>query len=271
MLQLAPSPLMNRAIPQEDADALYRIYPDLPRSYLSGCPSCGKNRGYGVNGVLVINGVEVGCNCRDQLQRHKHYLNSGIGSAYHFITWSDFKGDPDAFAQVESWAGSLDRNIEAGKGMFIFGEQNGTGKTMLASLALKECIQRGHRCYSTTFQNMLASMKSGWKDAEFEKWYRNKIDSAQVLLIDDLGKELSQSSGFNLDFAKQTLDSLLRTRVQQGRPTIFTSNMPPGRVQQEYGMAVSSLMAETSASIGVRGFDFRPNVEHAAKGFRRIY
>ena len=118
---------------------------------------------------------------------------------------------------------------------------------------------------------MLASMKSGWKDAEFDKWYRGKIDSAQVLMIDDLGKEIVQASGFNVDFAKQTLDSLLRTRAQQGRPTIFTSNMQPGQVKMGYGVAVASLMNEAAVAIEVNGPDFRPEVEHASKGFRRVY
>jgi len=271
LLRLSSSPLLNKILPQEDAEELYRIYPDLPRSHMSGCPSCGKNNGYGVDGTVTIGGSDFICNCHDQLQRHKHYLNAGIGATYQFITWGDYSGDADAFNAVQSWVSNLDDNVESGKGLYIWGAANGTGKTMLAMLSLKECVVRGYRCYATTFQNMLSSMKSGWKDAVFEKWYKEKVDSAQVLLIDDIGKEIMPGGGFNNDFAQQTFDSILRTRTQQGRPTIFTSNMGIMQLQPYYGRAAVSLLEENVLAVEVRGTDFRPNVSSKPKGRRRIY
>ena len=268
MERLASSSLLARMIPQEDADALYRIYPDLPRTHLVGCPSCGKNRGYGVDGILELDGEQVICNCHDQLQRHKHYLNAGMGMAYQVLSWNDFRGDPVAKKKVAEWAGNADANVESGRGLYIWSETNGTGKTMLAALALKECISRGITSYMTTFQDLLSSLKSGWKDAEFDRWYRGRIDSAQVLVLDDIGKE--SESGFNGEFAKQTLDSLLRTRTQQGRPTIFTTNMSPSKLSA-YGMGVVSLVTEDTEIVFVEGNDFRPYVHRLGKGFRRIY
>ena len=250
---------------------LYRIYPDLPRTHMSGCPSCGKNRGYGIDGVTVVRGVEYICNCHDQLQRHKHYLNAGIGSTYQYLDWADYVGNPAALEFCASWVESMSSNVESGKGFYLYSSANGTGKTMLAALTLKACVMDGYNCYMTTFQNMLSSMKSGWKDAEYDKWYKGKIDSAQVLLIDDLGKEMVENSQFNREFARQTLDSLLRTRVQQGRPTLFTSNFPPNGLSQYYGMAVTSLLSECVVPVEVCGSDYRPQYCGKVKGGRRIY
>ena len=271
--RLESSPLLHRIVPQEDVEELYRIYPDLPRNHLSGCPACGKNNGYGVDGTLALNGVEWTCNCHDQLQRHKHYLNAGIGATYQFLDWTDFYNveAQNALSQVGYWVQSLDENVESGRGMFIWSEANGTGKSMLGALALKRCIYAGYRCYMTTFQNMLSSMKSGWKDADYDRWYRNKIDSAQVLMIDDLGKEMVDNSAFNKEFAKQTLDSLLRTRTQQGRPTLFTSNFRPNGLSQQYGMAVSSLLQESVMGVFVGGGDYRPMYKGRIKGQRRVW
>ena len=271
MAQLSSSRLLNRIVPQEDAEELYRIYPDLPRNHLTGCPSCGKNNGYGLDGVLELDGTMVKCNCHDQLHRHKHYLNAGIGATYQFVTWKDFVGDQNALGSVVSWVNSLESNVEAGRGLYIWSSVNGTGKTMLGALALKECVMFGYRCYMTTFQNMLSSLKSGWHDAEFDRWYRGKVDSAQVLMIDDVGKELMQTGGFNNEFARQTLDSLLRTRVQQARPTIFTSNLSPGQLQPQYGQAVMSLLTENTYEVAVDGTDFRPSYTSRLKGHRRVY
>lgn len=269
--QLPSSRLLNRIVPQEDAEELYRIYPDLPRNHLSGCPSCGKNEGYGLDGTVELDGVTFRCNCHDQLQRHKHYLNAGIGATYQFVTWRDFAGDQEALGRVAEWVNLLESNVESGRGLYIWSAENGTGKTMLGTLALKECVNFGYRCYMTTFQNMLSSLKSGWHDPDFDKWYRGKVDSAQVLMIDDVGKELMQTGGFNNDFARQTLDSLLRTRAQQGRPTILTSNLSPGQLIPQYGQAVMSLLTENTFEVPVAGCDFRPNTVSRIKGHRRVY
>ena len=269
--RLPSSPLLNKIVPQDDVDELYAMYPDLPKNHLRGCPSCGKNQGDGRDGLLVLNGVPWVCNCHDQLQRHKHYLNAGIGATYQFLSWDDFGGDNIAVGWVKKWVAEMDLSIESGTGLYIWGSENGTGKTTLGSLALKECVMSGYTCYMTTFQNMLSSMKSGWKDAHYEKWYKRKIDSAQVLLIDDVGKEIIDNTQFNKDFAKQTLDSLLRTRTQQCRPTLFTSNLSPAGIGQYYGQAVVSLLNENVVAVAVNGVDYRREVTQKVKGKRRIY
>lgn len=271
MQRLKSSALLNRPLPQDDADELYRIYPDLPRNHMFGCPACGKNKGYGVDGELVLGDESFECNCHDQLQRHKHYLNAGIGSTYQFLSWQDYHGDVEAILAVQQWMAALDANVESGRGIYIWGESNGTGKTMLAALVLKECVMRGYVCYMTTFQNLLSSLKSGWKDADFDRWYRTKVDSAQVLLLDDIGKEITAGSGFNSDFSQQTFDSILRTRIQQARPTLFTSNMNVGQLAPHYGLAAVSLMGENTQVVHVRGSDYRPSALSMPKGKRRVY
>lgn len=269
--RLESSPLELKILSQEDAEQLYEIYPDLPRSFLDGCPSCGKNNGLRVDGYLSIDGNEYICNCRDQLQRHKHYLNSGIGITYQILTWNDFHGDSNALQEALSYIAKLDENIEVGFGLVFLSPQYGNGKTLLATLILKEAIMHGYKCYMTTFQDMLSSMKKGWKDPQFEKWYKHKIDSAQVLLIDDVGKELMDSEGFNNDFARQTLDSLIRTRNQQSRPTIITSNFGGDDFQNIYGKAFMSLLSESNKVVMVTGQDYRRIAKTRCKGQRRIY
>ena len=270
-LRLESSALAYKIIDQDDAEQLYSIYPDLPKSHLYGCPSCGKNRGPMVDGELILNGLHVQCNCQDQLQRHKHYLNSGIGLTYQVLSWSDFKGDQNAKRQVDTCLGNLLDDIEIGVGMFIHGSGYGTGKTMLAYLSLKEFVLRGYKCYATTYGDMLASMKAGWRDDKYARWYKSKIDSAQVLVIDDVGKELMQTSGFNNDFSRQTLDGLIRTRAQQSKPTIITTNIGKADVKTYYGSAVASLIDECMNPIRVEGDDYRKLVCVKKKGERRIF
>ena len=269
--RLESSPLLHRIINQEDIEQLYRIFPDLPKSYRDGCPSCGKNDGEYVDGHIELNGEVYTCNCQDQLQRYKHYLNSGIGLNYQLLGWQDFHGDKEALSRSIDYVSVLKGNVEAGIGLFYTSPTYGCGKTMLASLILKECVLAGYKCYSTTFMDMISSMKAGWKDADYAKWYKNRVDSAQVLLIDDVGKELMAGSGFNNDYSKQTLDGLIRTRNQQGRPTFITTNLTFGDMERIYGGALGSLIIESTMGIEVRGEDYRPRTIKQPKGYRRIY
>lgn len=271
VLRLEQSPLAYRILDQSDADQLYSIYPDLPKSYLYGCPTCGKNRGDMVDGITVVNGIEYVCNCQDQLQRHKHYLNAGIGLTYQILSWNDFHGDAEAYADVSRYMEEFHSNIESGRGLLLYGEQYGTGKSMLGYLILKECVFAGYRCYATTYLDMLSSLKAGWRDEQYAKWYRDKIDSAQILMIDDVGKELMQASGFNNDFSKQQLDGLMRTRTQQSRATIITTNLSTGDISRVYGSALWSLISENMTPIKVDGVDYRRSVDKPPKGQRRIY
>lgn len=271
MRRLEDSPLTSRVVPQEDADELYLVFPDTPRSHLTGCPACGKNNGPGVDGTVELGGEVWRCNCRDQLQRHKHYLNAGVGSTYQFLCWADFVGDPDAKASVEAYVGGIRESVGAGMGLFLWSSENGTGKTFLASLVAKASVVCGYPTYMTTFADMCASLKAGWRDARYDAWYRRKVDGARVLVIDDLGKELMDVGGFGNSFAAQTFDSMLRTRVQQGKVTVVTSNMPPDIFGRNYGKAAKSLVSECMSEVHVGGEDFRPLKEPRVVGKRRVY
>ena len=269
--RLPDSPLIYEILPQEDVDQLYRMYPGLAKSHHFGCPSCGKNLGPVVDGIVNLDGIWWQCNCRDQLQRHKHYLNAGIGDVYQFLSWNDFHGDQAAKDAALAYDKDIDDYVSSGVGLFIWGESNGTGKTFIANQIVKDCVMQGYACYSTTFADMLSNMKAGWKDEEFAGWYKKKVDAAQVLLIDDVGKEIMQTSGFNNSFAQQTLDSLLRTRAQQNRVTFITTNLAAGDFKSLYGVAATSILSETTKIIHVTGNDYRPSAKTNKVGERRIW
>ena len=74
------------------------------------------------------------------------------------------------------------------------------------------------------------------------------------LLLDDLGRDLR--TGNNLP--QSTFDSILRTRVQEGRTTLITTNMSMRELETGYGAASLSMLKEVSLRIEVNGSDFRP-------------
>lgn len=266
--RLEDSPLVDVALSQQDADKLYKFYPDLGSDYLEYCPTCFKNRGEGVDGVLEVDGKQYICNCKDQLQRYKHYLNAGIGITYQRLTWEDFVGDVNAKNYVLTWLQNLQENMMTGKGFILFGPA-GTGKTMLSALFLKQVVLRGIECYLTTSKSLIDDTKKGWNDPEFADWHKTKISSARILVIDDLGKELDSDKGNK--YAKKQIENLLRVRTQQSRATIFTTNLDcPSGVEKVYGSYFVSLLTETCDLVSVSGSDYRHQA-NAKRKLKRIY
>lgn len=267
--RLKSSPLMNRMLPQEDADMLYATRTDVPRSFRDGCPACGKNRGRGVDGIIEIPEGTCICNCRDQLQRYKWYMSSGIPKTYCFLGWGDFHGDDGAFRSAKRYVENLPRNIDEGMGILFHGGF-GTGKTMLASLIGKAAIRAGHQVMMTTFKDMVDDTKAGWSDREYEAWYRAKVESCRLLILDDMGREQMDTSTFDNSFARRMFDSLLRTRTQFGRTTIVTTNMDSRSIVSMYGTAVASLISERMTIINVGGADYRPKAKMPQIGHRMV-
>lgn len=263
--RLEDSALVDVALSQEDANELYSLYPDLGASHLSFCPACMKNCGEGVDGTVSVKGQLWRCNCADQLQRYKHYLNSGIGLTYQRLDWDDYFGDPKAMAYVLEYVSSLEANMLEGRGFVMFGAA-GTGKTMLAALALKSAVRCDIDCYMTTAKDYVENMKRGWNNAAFAKWYKRKIDAARILVLDDLGKELE---GYGTKGVEQQIENLLRVRTQQMRPTIVTTNLVcPGGLETAYNKYVLSLLTETCDLVKVDGSDARGEARMRRRGGR---
>jgi DNA replication protein DnaC len=100
---------------------------------------------------------------------------------------------------------------------------------------------------------MIDMYASTWRSEEERKHFHHKMIESQVLLLDDVGKEKKLS----VDLPQATFDLVLRSRVQNGRSTIVTSNITSEHELRQYGTPVMSLLREKSISIKVTGGDFR--------------
>lgn len=267
--KLENSPLIDKALSQDDANELYAVYPDLGSSPLYFCPTCMKNCGEGIDGTVCVDGRTWTCNCSDQLQRYKHYLNAGIGLTYQRLNWGDYFGDPNPRMFVEEYMASLEVNLLEGRGFVMFGAA-GTGKTMLAALALKHAVRGGVDCYMTTAKDYIENTKRGWNNAAYAKWYKKKIDAARILVLDDLGKEVDGGFGAKgIEYAVGQIENLLRVRTQQSRPTIVTTNLIcPSGLERVYNKYVLSLFTESFDLVHVDGSDARGEARLRRRGGR---
>jgi DNA replication protein DnaC len=246
---IPPPSLGNRFLTDEESEELYAQYPDLVGDPERYCPTCLKKNGC----TYIWKGQTYDCDCYIQLQLHKHYLKSGIGVLYQRYSWDDFVGSPSLRQICDSYIEAHEQLVNRGIGIILSGSF-GTGKTMAMNLLLKDLVHAGYSCFGTTFTGMVEMFTSGWRSASDQRRFEQKIVNSKILLLDDLGKEFRTKT----NLAESTFDSVLRRRVQDGKPTLLTTNMLLAEMETGYGAAIFSLLREVSITEEVTGEDFRP-------------
>jgi DNA replication protein DnaC len=171
---------------------------------------------------------------------------------------------------IKKWLGALykDKVIRAegkdtcGLGLMLYGLP-GRGKTTVANTLLQEVIRNidpaligfepgkavVRPCYFITYNGLLdlkgAIMED--HDSDDELLYNGILGEAvddaynvRVLVLDDVGKEHASVSGWQ----KNMLHHVLRTRFNNGLPTILTTNVKLTDWETHYGSATQSFVHE---------------------------
>lgn len=224
---------------------LTRLKADYPEVRDPRCPTCADTGSY------RWRGEDHACDCIEQKRLLVQYLNAGIGLKYQRLDWEDL-----VFAvpeQVTDYLTNLESYVRHGLGLHLWGSP-GTGKTLLANLVLKELVKREYDCYFSSFSAMVEAFAATWGDKDERKVFTGHYMTSRVLVLDDLGKEFRTAKRL----PQTTFDYVLRTRAENNRPTIFTTNNNPMEVQLSYGKGVLSLLVEHSIEVPMVAADYRP-------------
>ena len=177
----------------------------------------------------------------------------------------------DRMEDIQRWLGYVKSgdiiratgNRRCGKGLLLWGEP-GHGKTTLAVSIIQELIttfpadvfkvDAGHSlvrpCYFATFNDVLdlkGKLMDGTETPDEAAIYSGMLGECQddaynirVLIIDDLGKEHSGLNGWQSNL----FHHVLRTRFNNGLPTIVTTNIKLEKWASVYGDATESFANE---------------------------
>ena len=117
----------------------------------------------------------------------KIYFAAGIGLTYQRLDWGDFQGPTRWWRGGQIHREPPELHLPR-VGLFFTGPF-GIGKSMLATLALKEFVKLGYRCYATTFAQTIEAFTSTWgRDGKAnQEFFQDKFLYSEVLLLDDPG------------------------------------------------------------------------------------
>lgn len=256
---MKPPPLPDacRLITNADLALLRAARPRLWLDPRKSCLTCLKADGSTYRWYADGTRAEIAtyeCNCRDQWLLHLWLLNAGIGLNYQRLSWDDVATVPaHVVEQIQEYALHAATAVSSGQSLVLWSTGSGTGKTLMLMLLCKALMAQGYEAYASLFTDIIDLFTSSWRvPAEREQWNR-RVRNAQILAIDDLGKE----NGGRIQIVEDALDQVIRTRVANDAPTAITTNLTPEQVQQGYGGYIMSLLSEKATFIEVPGVNFR--------------
>jgi DNA replication protein DnaC len=158
-----------------------------------------------------------------------------------------------AVTEVRSYVDELDKRLEGGRGLWLFGD-TGTGKTTLAMLVSKAALEAGHSVAIYSLPKLLARIRRTY-DAEpggdSYLAFFERLTAVDLLHIDDLGAEKRS------DWVLEQLYALINERYEAQRSVMVTTNLPHEELEEQIGSRTVSRLSQICDEVPLFGADRR--------------
>jgi len=203
-------------------------------------------------GFILVKGGYTACSCHTAYLRLKQLHDSGLPKVYWDQHLEDFAGHQAAAATVSEYIKNFTNNLHKGIGLYLYGNP-GVGKTLLSAYILKAGLAKGKRCNFYYFNDVLSTFTEAWRDNAAREEIERNIINSDLLVLDDLGREYKS----NKKLHESILDTVIRSRANNLRPIIITSNFDMYDVKDAYGSVIIDLFKESLVPVQILGDSYR--------------
>ena len=186
---------------------------------------------------------------------NKNLINMGVPRALLDLSLEDLDLNEKILDYVQGYIDNIDNSFKYNKGLFLYGS-NGTGKTSIASIIIKEAYRHRYTAKRMTWVDYMTLYTRAWGCNNFELKMHTEdvikdIKDREFLVLEEIGKEQDNKLAMTL------LEDLLRYREDKGFPTIICTNLAPKSVVEIYGASIESLIKGNMTPIKLVGKDNR--------------
>ena len=194
------------------------------------CLLCGGEKGYLVETGGGYEGWHE-CECVKLYKKRKIRERAEIPEIYKNIRVNEIKDvyskDHDKFERVMTGLKKMledtDKWVKEGLGVGIYGEQKGSGKSMLLSAFCNELLDKDYTVKFVNQIELLDRIKASWErekgeNREKESQIFDELKSVDILAIDELGFNDNKS------WLNDKMYSIINNRYENKKPIIYTSN-----------------------------------------------
>jgi len=225
----------------------------LPKDYLDPtyrCPDC-QDTGY-------IDGQK--CHCFKQAMISLLYEQSNIqemllNDNFQSLSCEYYEGeDLSRFKNAVMTCRNFIKNFNSDYHNLFFYGTVGTGKTFLSNCVAKELIEHGHSVIyfsAAGLFDLLSRYSFDYKNKEDEREHYADLYQCDLLIIDDLGTELTNQ------FVASRLFSLLNERHMGKKATVISTNLSLEELRNRYSDRIFSRITSHYELCKLTGPDIR--------------
>lgn len=184
------------------------------------------------------------CRCRPAriAQIRTRRLEARIPRRYREISFEQLAGTdlvafPEQIRLVRRFAGQIEENLDAGRGIWIMGDV-GTGKTTLAMLVSKAALDAARSVAIYSLPRLMNLIREAIEDEGGVVGFLDRLASVDLLHIDDVGAEN------RTDWALEQLYSIVNARYEDKRSIVMTTNLDPTELSEQIGARTVSRLLE---------------------------
>lgn len=174
--------------------------------------------------------------------RRSQLVEAGVLEDYWSLTLAKYHGPKRPCRLVTKYIDKLDEMRKEGLSFLFYG-QNNAGKTTLAMILAKAFLLNKLTACCTNLREMTDLFAQGWKSEDERRAFDAKVRDRDLLVIDDLLKELHNKA------TAAVLDAVLRYRSNRRMPFVITTNASMDELEKQYGPSFVALLQRRCVAV----------------------